>query len=89
MVIYPEITSTIAKFWQVGKWLNEVAPDELTPMWADREHSPNRHFYINEIAHTREGRYLVPRQWVIYNGKEHADAQITSINDQVCSKFNR
>lgn len=87
MVIYPEITSTIAEFWQVGKWLNEVAPDELTPMWADWEHSPDRHFYINEIARTREGRYLVPRRWVIFNGKEHADAQIASINDWVRSKF--
>jgi hypothetical protein len=54
MVIYPEVTSTVAEFWQAGKWLNEVAPDELTPMWADWEHSPDRHFYINEIAHTRE-----------------------------------
>jgi hypothetical protein len=35
MMVYPEVTSTITESWQAGKWLDEVALDELTPMWAD------------------------------------------------------
>lgn len=84
MVIYPEATSTITESWQAGKWLDEAVLDELTPMWADWQHSPNRHFYVNEVSCIKDGRYLVPRQWVIYNGEEHADAQPVSVNKQVC-----
>ena len=86
MVVYPEVTSTIVESWQAGKWLNEVALNELTPMWADWRCSPDRHFYINEVARTRDGRYLVPRRWVVYNGEECADAQLVSINSQVHPK---
>jgi hypothetical protein len=87
MVVYPEATSTIAESWQAGKWLDEVALGELTPMWADWERSPDRHFYVNEVACTKEGRYLVPRRWILYDGEEHADAQIAFINDQVRSQI--
>jgi hypothetical protein len=87
MILYPEVTSTVTESWQAGKWVNEVALDELTPMWADWQRSPNRHFYIDEIARLRDGRYLVPRRWVICNGEEHADAQLVSIDDQVCLKL--
>lgn len=86
-MLYPEVTLTVAKSWQAGKWLDEVAPDELTPMWADWQQSPHRHFYINEIARMRDERYLVPRRWVIYNGEEHADAHLVSVNNQVCPKI--
>ena len=87
--MYPEVTSTIAESWQAGKWVNEVALDELTPMWADWRHSPDRHFYVNEVAYTRDGRYLVPKRWVTYNGEEHADAQLVSVDDQVCPGIDR
>jgi len=88
MKIYPEITSTVSESWQAGKWVGEVALDELTPMWADWQHSPDRHFYVNEVARTRDGRYLVPRRWVVYNNEEHADAHVASVDDQVCSTIN-
>jgi hypothetical protein len=52
-------------------------------MWADWKHSPSRHFYVNEVARTRDRRYLVPRRWVMYNGEEHADAHLVSVDDQV------
>lgn len=81
--MYPEITSTIAESWQAGKWVDEVALDELTPMWADWRHSPDRHFYVNEVARTRDGIYLVPRRWIIYDGEEYADAQLAYCDTQV------
>ena len=83
MVLYPEVTSTIAESWQAGKWVDELALKELTPMWADWQRDPHQHFYVNEIARTRDGRYVIPRRWVIYNGEEHADAHLASINNQV------
>ena len=82
-MLYPEVTSTITESWQAGKWVDEVALDELTPMWADWRRSPDQHFYINEVARARGERYLVPKRWVIYNGEEHADAHPVSINNQV------
>ena len=82
MEVYPEITSTVSESWQAGKWIHEVALDELTPMWADWCHSPDRHFYVNEVARTKDGRYLVPRRWVVYNNEEHADAHIVSVDNQ-------
>jgi len=88
MAIYPEVTSTVAESWQAGKWVNEVALDELTPMWADWRRSPNRHFYVNEVACTMDGRYIVPKRWIVYNGEEHADAQLASIDDRVRPKIN-
>lgn len=87
MTLYPEVTSTITESWQAGKWLDEVSLDELTPMWADWQRSPSRHFYINEVARTKGGRYLVPRRWVLFNGEEHADAELAIVNDQVCPKI--
>ena len=81
--MYPEVTSIISESWQAGKWVEEVALDELTPMWADWQCSPDRHFYVNEVARTRDGRYLVPKRWIIYNGEEYADAQLASVDCQV------
>lgn len=83
ITVYPEVTTTIAEFWQAEKWVHEVALDELTPMWADWQCSPDRHFYVNEVARTRDGRYLVPRRWIIFNGEEYAHAQLASVDDRV------
>jgi hypothetical protein len=56
-------------------------------MWADWQHSPSQHFYVNEVARIRGGRYLVPRRWVIYNGEEYADAELVSFDNQVSVKL--
>ena len=89
IMLYPEVTSTISESWQAGKWVDEVALNELTPMWADWRRSPGRHFYVNEVARTKDGRYLVPRRWVLVDGKEHTDAQLASIDSQVCFKLGK
>ena len=83
MKIYLEVTSVVAKSWQVGKWVNEVALGKLTPMWADWGHSPDQHLYVSKVAHTRDERYLVLRRWIVYNGKEHAEAHLVTINHRV------
>lgn len=73
MQVYPEITSSISESWQTGKWRDEVPLEELSPMWADWENSPDRHFYVGEVARTKAGKYLLPRRWVIVNGEVCAE----------------
>jgi hypothetical protein len=81
--LYPEITAKVAEFWQAGKWVDEVPPEELTPMWADWDRDPDRHFYVGEIARTRMGEYVVPRRWVTFDGEEHAEVRKVQFNATV------
>ncbi|KAF9779424.1 hypothetical protein BJ322DRAFT_1167239 [Thelephora terrestris] len=73
MCLYPEVTSSISESWQAGKWRDEVPLDELSPMWADWESSPERHFYVNEVACTKAGKYILPKRWIVVNKKEYAE----------------
>lgn len=76
MNVYPEITSSISESWQTGKWCEEVPLEELSPMWADWDKSPDRHFYVNEVARIRSGKpgkYFLPKRWVVVDGKECAE----------------
>lgn len=52
--------------------MNEIPDNQLTPMWADWEKNPYRHFYVKEIAQLWTGRHVIPVRWVVYEGKEHA-----------------
>ncbi|KAJ6552358.1 hypothetical protein B0H10DRAFT_1849475 [Mycena sp. CBHHK59/15] len=71
---YPEITSTISESWQAAKYVNKVALDDLSPMWADWSSSPYRHFYIKELAQCRNGNFAMPFKWVIFRGSVHAES---------------
>ncbi len=33
-------------------------------MWANFADTPDRHFYIKEIARLRDGRLVVPMKWI-------------------------
>lgn len=81
--LYPEITSSISKSWQTGKWLNEVPLEELTPMWADWEGAPNRHFYVEEVACTTSGQYIFPRRWVVVDDQECAEGHPVHFSKRV------
>ncbi|KAJ7165402.1 hypothetical protein C8R46DRAFT_901106 [Mycena filopes] len=71
---YPEITSTVSEFWQAAKYVDEVDLDELSPMWADWVGSPYRHFYVKELAQCRNGTFVVPIKWVVFQGVVHAES---------------
>lgn len=51
----------MAEFWQAGKWIHDSDLNDLTPMWANFEVAPHRHFYVNEIAQLRGGRFEIPQ----------------------------
>jgi hypothetical protein len=75
MRLYPEVTSSISESWQTGKWRDEVPLEELSPMWADWESSPDRHFYVGELTRTKAGRYVLPKRWITVGREEYAEAQ--------------
>ena len=88
MQVYPEVTSSISESWQTGKWCDEVPLEELSPMWADWEHSPGRHFYVNEVARTKTGQYVVPKRWIVVNKKECAEGHPVYFSKRVsCPKY--
>lgn len=75
----------------------EEDPELLQLMWADFKHSPNRHFYIKEVAKLRDGRMVIPMKWVVVLAphsdveKECADVYLVeedpgvSVNIKTCS----
>ncbi|KAJ7448584.1 hypothetical protein FB451DRAFT_1053799 [Mycena latifolia] len=76
---YPEIPDgPINESWHGQKWRRELDRDALTPMIV-RGH---RHFYVDEIARCRGGKFVIPLRWVIYKGAMHADAFIVHVSDQ-------
>ncbi|KAF8518246.1 hypothetical protein BU17DRAFT_66490 [Hysterangium stoloniferum] len=46
--------------------VNEIKPEQLTPMWADWKGSPSKHFYVNEVAQLRDGQFVIPLCWVTF-----------------------
>lgn len=82
---YPEISSTIAESWQAAKYVDEVALDELSPMWADWDSSPYRHFYIKELAQCQNGHFVIPFKWIVYTDTVHCEAY-SVIQEQVTDR---
>ncbi|TFK31456.1 hypothetical protein BDQ12DRAFT_701562 [Crucibulum laeve] len=71
--VYPEVTSVIKEVWQADKWLKELDNNQLSPMWANWKDDPHRHFYVNELAQLKDGSFVIPIRWVIYQKQEHAE----------------
>ncbi|EPQ60241.1 hypothetical protein GLOTRDRAFT_112937 [Gloeophyllum trabeum ATCC 11539] len=73
MNLYPEITSNVSEAWQAGKWANSNDIDLLSPMWANRQNAPHRHYFIKEVARLRSGKLVIPIRWVRQEGVMCAD----------------
>jgi len=55
--------------------------DQLTPMWADWKYAPHKHFYINEVAQLKDGKFVLPLRWIIFEWKEHVEVLVLSQNE--------
>ncbi|KAI0697348.1 hypothetical protein BC835DRAFT_1405669 [Cytidiella melzeri] len=72
--IYPEVAGPVSEFWQGKKWVEELSYDELSPMWADWENAPHRHYFIKELARVDDRNFVMPVKWITVNGEVHAEA---------------
>ena len=52
-------------------------------MWADWENTPDRHFYIEEVACTKTGQYILPKRWIIINKKVCAEGHPVYLSKHV------
>ncbi|KAF8497317.1 hypothetical protein JB92DRAFT_3084667 [Gautieria morchelliformis] len=58
---YPEDTKgPVSEIWQARRW-KELPPDLLTPMCRHKM----KDYYVNELAETRAGKYVIPYMWII------------------------
>ncbi len=73
---YPEDTDggPVSEVWQANRW-KEFDPSELTPMFS-RGH---RQFYINEVVQLRDGRFVLPRNFIKYQGELCSDCTLVSV----------
>ncbi|KAJ6602592.1 hypothetical protein DFH09DRAFT_1068977 [Mycena vulgaris] len=73
MQVYPEITDNISEFNHTDKWTKEVDLDDLSPMWADWKKAGHKHFYVKELAQLKNGKFVIPMRWGIFNKEEYAE----------------
>lgn len=76
--VYPKITKSVSESWQAEKYTKEVPDDQLTPMWADWKSAPHKHFYVRGIAQLKDGTFVLPLRWVIYEKTEHFEFNLLS-----------
>ncbi|KAF7324149.1 hypothetical protein MKEN_00637600 [Mycena kentingensis (nom. inval.)] len=73
--LYPEeaLDSPVSERWQAGRMM-ESPPDQLTPMFSDGK----RRWWINEVARLADGRFVIPRTWVMRRDKTTGKTRLTS-----------
>ncbi|KAJ7827689.1 hypothetical protein B0H14DRAFT_3144540 [Mycena olivaceomarginata] len=68
----------VSESWQAEKYVKEIEDDDLSPMWANWDGASHRHFYIKELAQSKDGKYHVPLKWIIYKKQVHCDAYLVT-----------
>ena len=72
LVFYPEERNNFVKqSWQAKKWLQEISPEHLTPMFIGKA---GLHFYVEELTMCRDKTFVVPLRLVTRGGELTADS---------------
>ncbi|KAJ7764445.1 hypothetical protein B0H14DRAFT_2403380, partial [Mycena olivaceomarginata] len=82
--VYPEIPEDgiIREIWHAQKWRKDMDLDLLSPMY-DAKHL-GAHFYVNELALLKTGKFVIPIWWLKFRGSICADAFAVEVDDSVC-----
>lgn len=71
--LYPEKRAgSVNEVWQASKWCEELESDYLTPMAKGLK---GQHFYVHELAMTKDGRYYIPNKWFTFEDKLHCECR--------------
>jgi len=49
-------------------------------MWADWETNPWRHYYVNELAQTLDGSYVMLHRWIVANKQMAVEVYLVNQN---------
>ncbi|KAF8505214.1 hypothetical protein JB92DRAFT_3084144 [Gautieria morchelliformis] len=64
----------VSEIWQATRW-KELPPDLLTPMFQHKL----KDYYVDELAETVTGEYVIPYMWIIHEGALCCDARRASV----------
>jgi hypothetical protein len=75
----------ISEIYHAQKWRKDVNPHTLSPMYD----ASNCHYYIDEVAHLKNGKFIIPVQWLEDEDENvYADAYAIQFDHQV-GKFSQ
>ncbi|KAJ7896816.1 hypothetical protein B0H13DRAFT_1884977 [Mycena leptocephala] len=60
-----------------------MAPDSILAVWraCPMYNAGRAHYYMNKLAHLKNGNFVVPICWLMYRGKVHANAFAVSFDE--------
>ncbi|KJA24001.1 hypothetical protein HYPSUDRAFT_1078326 [Hypholoma sublateritium FD-334 SS-4] len=84
---YPVIPpgGVVSEVYHAHKWRKDVDPQTLSPMYD----AGNCHYYINELARLKSGKFIIPVRWLEdTNGRVFADAYAVTVDHQSIANVN-